>query len=209
MIRKGIALAFLLGCALLSCGKSRAKYAPPDGEPEPPEGKGWYCFHATSPHNISVCTRKSEHCQEILGVMRTDKEKEREVEPSRKTSRISTPQRLALFGDVEPPDPGGEEPAEGYAPAEPNPEGQSLEGICEIDPSACSYHERAWSIPTYSSCAPLPRASCSAYYHEFNYYRKDEETRWGYMCTENEVDCQAWRELSHLHLVKRPCVPLQ
>jgi hypothetical protein len=185
-----------------ACGSKRAKYAPPSDPPEPPDGEGWYCFHATSPHAISACKRDRVACDKARASYAADKTEMEEVSgKATSIAPVSVPKRfLATPIDEEKNEIEGDD-----APPESEQQGQSLGTICSIDPAACSsidIHRR--SVPTYSTCASQKRAYCSAYYHEFNFYR-DDENHWRHFCAETAKSCEAWRELWHLHLVKRPC----
>jgi hypothetical protein len=202
-LRAAIILIVLVSIGF-ACGSKRAKYAPPSDPPEPPDGEGWYCFHATSPHAVSACKRDRAACDKVRASYAADKTEMEEV--SGKATSIA-PAPVAKGFLAAPIDEENDEMKGEGEPPEAAPE-QGLGNICSIDPAACpSIDIRRHSVPTYSMCAPQKRAYCSAYYHEFNYYRRDEENHWRHFCAETAQSCETWRELWHLHIVKRPCEP--
>ncbi|MDC0747497.1 hypothetical protein [Polyangium mundeleinium] len=196
-----VALSLLLSVAGLCCGPSRARFAPPEGAPEPPEGAGWFCAHAITPHDVSWCKRKRDACEKYHKRMIQAKREFLEVPERAPHSSRMRPETAPVAG----PGGGDDELPESEEPPVPEPPSQELEGICELDPSACPSVSPRSSVPTYSNCAPRPNAFCTAYYHEFNFYRRDKENEWRHFCAETREACEAWREDWHLHLVKRPC----
>lgn len=198
------AFFLMLASVGLCCSPSRARFAPPEGSPEPPDGEGWFCSHATTPHEVSWCKREREACDKYRARMIKEKLEFFEVPgPAPDSFGMRPPSaRVAGLG-------GGDEEApleEGPdTPGENSPDSSNLGEICAIDPSACPSVSSRRSVPTYSSCVTRPSAFCSAYYHEFNYYRRDKENEWHHFCAETRADCEAWRALWHLHVVKLPC----
>ena len=198
-------LVLTLAGAALGCSPSRARHAPPEGSPQPPDGEGWFCAHATTPHHVSWCTRERKACEKYRAEMVKAKRAFEEVSAlapdsfgMRPSARVAGPGG----GDDEvPPEEGPE------APSEDTPGSSSLGELCAIDPASCPSvsSEPRSSVPTYSGCVARPSAFCSAFYHEYNYYRRDKDNEWRHFCAETKADCDTWRDLWHLHLVKRPC----
>ncbi|MDI1449760.1 hypothetical protein [Polyangium sp. 6x1] len=208
-----VALALALSIAGICCGPSRARHAAPDGAPEPPEGEGWFCAHAITPHEVSWCKRERSACDKVRAKMIKAKEAF-PVVPERipATSRVR-PESAPVAGPGGGDDVEGEGGGDDAAPSSEIPEapsGNALESqsICSIDPSACPSRSYGDSVPTYSSCGARSSAFCSAYYHEYNSYRRDKDNEWRHFCAETKEDCEAWRALWHIHLVKRPCEPV-
>ena len=208
-----VALALALSVVGICCGPSRARYAPPDGAPEPPEGAGWFCAHAITPHEVSWCKRELRACDKYRAKMVKAKESF-PVVPERIPATSSVrPESTPVAGpgggdDVAGEGAGAEEAPSGEIPEAPGQNAQELGSICALDPSACPSLSYDVSVPTYSRCGARSSAFCSAYYHEFNFYRRDKDNEWRHFCAETKEDCEAWRELSHIHLVKRPCEPV-
>lgn len=198
---------FMLGSSSLECGPKWAKYAPPADEPTPPAGQDWYCFHATSPHAISVCKRERDECEKVRKKYAADTSEMEEVSGKPK-AQLDAGASRSLIGFVNDED---QESvlSEGEAQPPPPEGSEQLQNICAIDPGSCPQFESSRrSRPTYSACELRTRAYCSAYYHEFNFYRRDEDTHWRIYCAETAQDCETWRDAWHLHLVKRACLPV-
>lgn len=192
-----------LGLVALACAGSRPKFAPPEDAPAFPEGDGWYCFHAFTPHHASVCKRELDKCTKVRASVVASK---------------TALEEYILSPPPEPPKPPSAEPSPAPHQADPDfPEGEypedpgasdssGLSDLCSIDPGACPADPGPrFSIPEYSACDTRPAAFCSAYYHEFNYWKPHEETHWKYFCASKQEDCEHWRGLLHLHLAKQPC----
>lgn len=198
-----LALVLLHGLGV-GCGSNRPRFAPPEDEPEPPEGEEWFCFHATTLHHVSVCKREVQRCEKTRKLFAASDEEMREYI----TPTAPPPQPAPPPPPQPPPTPEDDNEVSDQGDTQPEPD--QLIGICSIDPGACPMViERRFSKPAYSACGSKTTAVCSAYYHEFNYWRPNEETHWKYFCAENMTDCESWRELSHLHLAKRPCVTVR
>ncbi|TKD09450.1 hypothetical protein [Polyangium fumosum] len=194
------ALSLVLSVAGLCCGPSRARFAPPAGAPEPPDGEVWFCAHAITPHDVSWCKRERDACETYRTNMIKAKREFLEVPERDPHSSRMRPETTPVAG------PGGDdEIPESEEPPQPETNSQGLEGICALNPSSCRMVSPRPSVPTYSNCAPRPNAFCTAYYHEYNSYRRDKENEWRHFCAETREACEAWREDWHLHLTKRPC----
>lgn len=204
----GLGLMVFLLAVAPDCASKHARYGRPMGAPEPPDGEGWYCFHSTSPHAISVCKRDVEACDKSLAQHRADKTKIEEI-PEKPLSHSTGSVPPGLLGFAADDNVAVDEPEPQDTPFPPESPDQAVE-ICQIDPMACPGPRISkQSVPTYSSCEPKTKAFCSPYYHEYNFYRKDDENHWRFLCTETAQSCSAWRELMHLHLVKLPCVEVR
>lgn len=203
-IARGATLVLVIAAIGAGCIGKRAKFAPPSDAPEPPPGNGWYCFHATTPHAISSCSRDMKTCTRVHKAYAVDKTEKTEGTPEKPRTEVPVHGAGAFLAT-----PGEDDELErNDEPAQPE-SGEALSGICSIDPSACPMVDPIrQSIPEYSTCSAKERAYCSAFYHEYNFWRPYKENHWHYFCAESAEHCEAWRDLWHLHLVKRPCTPV-